>query len=600
MGSPVSSISGADRIRANSELFSAAQLSVSAGEGLAKASQISASEIYATQFIDARDEAEQAAARENFERPVLVRPKPEAELTSNAKFTLLIAQLMALIGEISINELMSRFAIFKNFMEARNANLGQLSAAATSAVAAEAQALLAFEQAVMVMEEKKNAHEEARLRMAKAEAEVSAAAPGTPERQQAELNLALAASAFAQAQAAKLAAEMAGRSALSNYEQKTAVATQALGLTNAAVQLVHTQPIKEANETNLTSLARMTLLMASFIELVGKNSESTLRNSLSLFEAMQDARKAAMEKAAREYDAEVRKSEETAQFGGCIGKIIGGLLAAVMVIASIVTLGAATSLAALVVAAVTLVVVIADTITSLATGTSLTERILAPIMEPLMKNVIMPFIQFVADIISKILTAFGIDPEAVEKAANIIASVVVAIYLVVVVIVVALIAKTAATKFMDMFGTVIKEMIVKITPQVVMQLAKSASANAGSFTVKALTSVGLKSDQIALQIYVKNLSIAQSSLSLAVTGTQVGTGMAQGAIQEEISRLLAELFYSQNSSKQLSEFMKGAYDHFSTVQEFLLNASRDLSTIAVNRTETGLMILNGARHAARA
>ncbi len=102
----------------------------------------------------------------------------------------------------------------------------------------------------------------------------------------------------------------------------------------------------QGEQDNLSNVARLTMLMAMFIEIVGKNTEESLQNDLALFNALQEGRQAEMEKKSAEFQEETRKAEETNRIMGCIGKVLGALLTIVSVVAAVFTGGASLALSA--------------------------------------------------------------------------------------------------------------------------------------------------------------------------------------------------------------------------------------------------------------
>ncbi|ENE9986686.1 SPI-1 type III secretion system needle tip complex protein SipB, partial [Salmonella enterica subsp. enterica serovar Newport] len=145
----------------------------------------------------------------------------------------------------------------------------------------------------------------------------------------------------------------AGTDAKAKAEKADNILTKFQGTANAASQ----NQVSQGEQDNLSNVARLTMLMAMFIEIVGKNTEESLQNDLALFNALQEGRQAEMEKKSAEFQEETRKAEETNRIMGCIGKVLGALLTIVSVVAAVFTGGASLALAA-----VGLAVMVADEI----------------------------------------------------------------------------------------------------------------------------------------------------------------------------------------------------------------------------------------------
>lgn len=157
----------------------------------------------------------------------------------------------------------------------------------------------------------------------------------------------------------------AGSDAKAKAEKADNILTKFQGTTNAASQ----SQVAQGEKDNLSNVARLTMLMAMFIEIVGKNTEESLQSDLALFSALQEGRQAEMEKKSTEFQEETRKAEETNRIMGCIGKVLGALLTIVSVVAAVFTGGASLALAA-----VGLAVMVADEIVKAATGCRLFSR----------------------------------------------------------------------------------------------------------------------------------------------------------------------------------------------------------------------------------
>ncbi len=89
----------------------------------------------------------------------------------------------------------------------------------------------------------------------------------------------------------------AGTDAKAKAEKADNILTKFRGTANAASQ----NQVSRGEQDNLSNVARLTMLMAMFIEIVGKNTEESLQNDLALFNALQEGRQAEMEKKSAEF-----------------------------------------------------------------------------------------------------------------------------------------------------------------------------------------------------------------------------------------------------------------------------------------------------------
>nr|QFG15439.1 IpaB240-460-CPE194-319 [synthetic construct] len=209
-------------------------------------------------------------------------------------------------------------------------------------------------------------------------------------------------------------------------------------------------------QKSLTGLASVTQLMATFIQLVGKNNEESLKNDLALFQSLQESRKTEMERKSDEYAAEVRKAEELNRVMGCVGKILGALLTIVSVVAAAFSGGASLALAA-----VGLALMVTDAIVQAATGNSFMEQALNPIM----KAVIEPLIKLLSDAFTKMLEGLGVDSKKAKMIGSILGAIAGALVLVAAVVLVATVGKQAAAKLAENIGKIIGKTLTDLIPK---------------------------------------------------------------------------------------------------------------------------------------
>jgi invasin B len=590
-------ITGIDGMRANPKLFEAAQERVRKNGNIVEAAQQAASDLFALRLTKNADGNTGAVARNDLTQPQLAEPRRGAGLSSDATLTLLLGELLALFGEGMISQLQSRLDTFKNMMAAREASMDKLSAAAKKALAEEKAAVDALERATEELRQAKTAEDEARAGYEKAQEALAALDEESPGYQQAVAARDAAAAKLAAAEKAVQAAEAAAGKAVQVAEQKSKAANEQINQATKAG--LGGDAARQMEENNLTSMARMTLLMATFIQLVGKNSETSLKNSLSLFQTMQEARQKSMEKSAKEFDDQVRKAEEAQRIGGCVGKIVGALITVAAVITTVASFGTATA-AGVVLGAIGIAFMAADTVVGAVTGKSLTDRALEPLMEPLMKNVILPMMELLTKAIASVMTGLGVAKDIVDKVSSILAAVVTAVAIVAAMVLVAMVGKAAAGKMADLIGKLIGATIQKLAPQFIKQAAGKAGQALTRATTNVVKSFGLKTDSASVQVYSKNAGRVQNALVLTQGGTQAGTGIAHGVFQMNIAQAASELVFSESMMKQLSEYLRSAIDQFSSAQQMMQNMIASMTDVAADETTAGIAILANARRTGRA
>ena len=155
---------------------------------------------------------------------------------------------------------------------------------------------------------------------------------------------------------------------------------------------------------------KFTYLMALIAELVDDDSKDQLEIAAELREKLSRAAASDAEKRAKEYADQIRKAEEMQKTMGCIGKILGWVVAALGFVAAVFTGGAS-----LVVAGIALGVTVGDEIYQAKTGHSFIQDGLQLIMKPLM--------DFISKCFTDLLSDFGVKGEIKDLIGNILGAI---------------------------------------------------------------------------------------------------------------------------------------------------------------------------------
>ncbi|PUA19943.1 type III secretion system translocon subunit SctE [Glaciimonas sp. PCH181] len=582
----VDSVSGFERIRANADLFDAAKVNVRKSGDFMGAAQEAHKNLIATSWQQDADNNAGAFARDGLARPLLAQPKREAGLSSEATMTKLFAELVALLGAGMVSDLKNRLGIFKNMMSSQQQHFAFLELNAMNALKEEAIAIDQIEGLA-------------------AEAEAAMAALKAIDNRIAELKSLLSSNNLTAQQRKEFDTELSEKSGMVEpaiksiwdavgvlakakliIQQKAAAVVLAL---DALVEAAKGQVVG-MGDLNLSKLTHLNLLMAELIKTLGENSTKALKNSLSLFEAMQVSRQAAMEKAAESFDAQVRKAEEAQKIAGCIGNIISALILVAAVVATVATFGVAT--------AVGLAFMVTDAAVGGITGQSLTDRALSVVMEPLMKNVIMPMMEFVQKEISAVLTDMGIAKDLVEKISAIMTTVITAIAVIVMTVLVMVVGQAVASKMASLIGKVIRAAAKKMVPKFATAMVRVEQV-VGRAATQVSQKMGFKTDELSAQMYAKNFGHVQNGMTMAHSGVQGAGGIVVGQSEEKAASAAADFMKSENMMRQLSEFIKRAMDEIPSDQNMIHSMTTALSKMGANEANTGRLILAGARQAGR-
>ncbi|HID7510670.1 TPA: type III secretion system translocon subunit SctE [Enterobacter hormaechei] len=514
--------------------------------------------------------------------PSLTQPAPKAkeELNSAGKLALLLGQLMVLIGNVSLSQLEGRLATWKAMMESQKAMGEQLSQEVQGALEGAEQATEAYQSALNSLKASQLQLDAANKKLAQTQAKLNSLSPEDIGYTQA---LAACDQAATESMRAKHNVDQAEQNAKSAHTlavekaqsaDKLLTQAQGLGLKNETIQ--------KNEKDNLSNVSKLTMLMAMFVELVGKNSEESLQNDLALFQALQKGRQAEMEKKSSEYQEEVRKAEELNRIMGCIGKILGALLTIVSVVSAVFTGGATLALAA-----VGLALMVADEIGKATTGFSFIQEALKPLME----NILKPLMELIGKAISKALEAFGVDKNTAETVGSIVGAVLAAVVMIAAIVVVALVGKGVAAKLGNALSKLLGDAIKKIVPDVLKTFVKNVGAAVGQVAQK----VGLRTDTLGKELMANRLKTFVIVGETVNTGAQSAGGVASGVLMKNASDAMADFYLARNAIDQISRWLEQAVETFSDSQKVTQQLNKAMSAALQQNAEASRFVLRQSR-----
>ncbi|OHX19923.1 type III secretion system needle tip complex protein [Chromobacterium sphagni] len=514
--------------------------------------------------------------------PALTQPTPRAkeELDGSGKLTLLLGKLMSLLGDVSLSQLESRIATWRAMMEAQVEMGDKLSREFQQAFQEASEATEAFKSASGQYDSAKQAAEAAQKKAEAAQAKVDAMSPDEPGYAEAQ-------SASQQAAADALQAKQKADKAFDVAEKARVVAMDKARIADDLAGKVQGANVnadvsRKTGDDNLSNVAKLTMLMAMFVELVGKNSEESLKNDLALFQSLQEGRQKEMDKKSTEYQEEVRKAEELNRTMGCIGKILGAVLTVVSVVAAAFTGGASLALAAVGVA-----LMVADEVVKATTGVSFMEEALKPLMDKVLK----PLMDLLGKAIAKALEGMGVDKKTAELAGAIIGAVLAAVAMVAVMVVVAVVGKGAASKLGGALSKLMGDTIKKMVPTVMKELAKNGSKVLSQGFQRLANSLGLQTDAAAKQMMANTLGRIVVGGEVAQATTQAGGNVAQGVFMKNASDALADFTLARAAMDQIEQWLKQAVEVFASTQKITQELTTAMSSALQQNGEAGRFVL---------
>jgi len=513
-------------------------------------------------------------------RPLLAVPAQgarSANKDSEDKFTLLMASLINLLGDVSMDSLKSRMDILRSAAKASAEGHKALSDRYLSALAEFEAAVAAAGSSEEALAKAQANLDSAQRALADAESALGRTEPGTPEHAKA-----LAARDLAQGKLTG-AQQQLGKANM-DYQAAVKVAGEAGKKVEVQARLVENsglgdKPVLDGVKNQLNAAATMVLLMTRFAELMGESAENKIEMEQELFRSMQAARQAFMEKKSEEYLEQVRKAEAASKAMGCIGKILGAVLTVVSVVGAAFTGGAS-----LVLAAAGVALMGADMLVKQLTGVSFMEQA----MKPLMDNILNPMIQAIGKGIADLLKKAGIDGASAEMAGMIMGAIVGAVAMVAVLVVVAVVGKSAAGRVASAMGNMFGKLANEMAPQMLKQAARAVSNGFSSVMTKARASIGLKSDAMSLDLYASRLAASLAVVEAGGTAAQSALQIKSGIHQRNASQHLAEFEFAKVISEAMKNYLNDMVQLFDQSIKAKDNAIKQAFSIQDSMTSSSL------------
>lgn len=504
-------------------------------------------------------------------------PAAEIQETLNAegRLTLLLGRLATLMGDNSVSQLTSRLENRLAVMASQQQQGEQLSGTFQAASEQAQSAMDAYKTALGSLAAAQAAYHDGAGKLERAEATLDGLAPGAPGyallKQEVDTLRNELPALRHHLETALSVAEGAHRSAREKTEKLDGIASQIQGvfLTGGRAEQYQTD--------NLNSIARFTMLLSVFIELVGKNNEESLKNDMALFRALQESRQEEMLRKSEEYQEETRKAEVLNRTMGCVGKVVGALLTVASVVAAAFTGGAALGLAA-----ASLALILADGIVKATTGTSFIQEALNPVLQHMLK----PLMDIIGKAVAEILKGLGMDRETAEMAGNILGAIVAAVASVVVIMGVAILGKGAVSKLGHVLKKMMDEAIKKLLPDALKQAMQNGSRILSHGMQRLAGTPGSRA--VLLNKTVLGVSGAN-------TAAQSGATVAEGVFLKKASDAFAGFTLSRFSGEQLRQWLKQAVDTFGDNNKMALELQKTLSSVIRQHADTSRFVLRQIR-----
>jgi invasin B len=522
-------------------------------------------------------------------RPLLHVPAARADgnkqETNSDLFTLLMAMISELIGEVDVNKLKNRLAMLQSMAGARQQGHEKLAAEYATAV----ETLEAAEGEIGSSQEHLDQLQE-RVRQVQGLLDESEArlAELDPESPQYARELALR---------DKLKGELAGHT--QTLQKATDAHLKLIEIANAcaktlAMVAVKVQEaglagpsVKESNEKALSSSALALLNRLKIIEMLGESAQNKEELSQELFQELQTRLQEHMKLESEKYLEEVRKAEALQKTMGCIGKIVGAILTVATIAAGVLTANPVLIAVGVIGAAV----MISDSVIQQATGVSF----MAEAMKPL-TTVMQEAIKLFTELYTKLLVAFGVDPETAKDIAQIagmiqgIAATLAAV---------ALVAVVGAQVVGPMVGAIaskLSSMIANAAPaamQAFKQVASSVSHSLTQMLTQLRSFITNGADAVSLARYAANLQTAQAVTEFGNVAVQGGLQIRSGEHQAQAAEHLADVRVRMAISEEITAYLTRLVDDYGQAMQV---RTRQIEQVFADMQRSHSVSLQMARH----
>lgn len=534
------------------------------------------------------------AIEQDLSIPTLPAPQTGAKaLNQNGKATELLSILMMLSSEVSLNELSLQLSNLMASYESYRKTSNELDKELEKYIDKAEQAKGVVADAEKVLEGVKDKLSEIQNQIREKQKEMSKMEKDSPEYKIAknELN---------QLKQAEISAQHAVQDKTAILKENMKVAEKAVSDATKALEkqsaFAEQQGVgyksATAGNTHRTNAARLSELIAYFMQLINKNSETELESQLSIFESMQKSVQGEMEKKANEIEEQEKKAEELQKTMGCIGKIIGAIVTVVSVVSAAFTGGASLALAG-----VGLALMAGDYITEAATGQSLTERVMAPFME----YIFLPLMGIVEKVVDKIFEytplgqllnligdITGMDITGIAKTA------ISALATIALIVAVAYVAKSGAKAISEkLLGKTIGEALNKLVPKVTADLVKKVAQSLAKSINEVAAKAALKNKATAARAL--KLQKLMQYLSYGNQGAQVTGNVIVADFKEQAVRSMASFKISQNDLDNIKKVLESVISAFEHSQSTYRDLAKLISDSRHTESNTGKQVLSNMR-----
>jgi invasin B len=469
-------------------------------------------------------------------------------------FTLLMAMISELIGEVDINKLKSRLAMAQSLAGARQQGQEKLATQYTLAVTALETAEGEVENSQQQLEKRRERLQSVQGQRDASETRLAGLAAESPEYAS---ELARRDRLKGELTTATQSVQTATDAHLKLIETANAAAKNLLLLTGQVVEAgVAGAPLKQADEKALSASALALLNRLKLIELLGDSAQNKEALNQELLLQLQARLQEKMQLESQQYLEEVRKAEALQKTMGCVGKVVGALVSIATIVAGVLTVNPVLIAGGVIGAAI----MIADEVTRELTGASF----MAEVMKPL-TTVMQEAVKLFTDLYTKTLMAFGVDAKTAKdigQIAGMIAGIAATLAAIVLTVVVGI---KVIGPLLSAVASKIGSVVAQAAPAAV-QAARQLASSMGNTLTQMLSQlrhfVSRGADPVALARYVARVEVAQAVTEFGGVGAQGVMGTQSGVHQAQAARHLADVRVHMAVNDELTRYLTRVVEEY--------------------------------------
>ncbi|AUM72721.1 type III secretion system translocon subunit SctE [Pseudomonas fluorescens] len=522
-------------------------------------------------------------------RPVLHAPALRADgnkqETDGDLFTLLMAMISELIGEVDVKKLKNRLAMLQSMAGAKQQAHENLSAEYTAAVEAMAAAEgnVGSSQEHLDQLQERVLHFQALLQ--ESEARLAQLDPESPE--------------YAQELARRDQIRGDLTSQVQTLQTSTVAHLKLIEVANACAKTVSavfskvlmfsamSSTPKETDEKALGSSALALLNRLKIIELLGEAAQNKEELNQELFQELQARLQAHMQRESEKYLEEVRKAEALQKTMGCIGKIVGAILTVATIAAGVLTANPVLIAVGVVGAAV----MIADSVIQDKTGVSFMAEAMKP-LTVVMQEAIKRF----TEIYTKLLIDLGVDEDKAKEIAQIAGMIQGVVSTLAAVALVAIVGVQVIGPMVSAVASKLASVVAQAAPAA-MQAMKQVATSVGNTLTQMLTQlrgfITNGADPVLLARYAANLEIAQAVTEFGNVAVQGGLQIKSGQHQAQAAVHLADVRVRMAISEEISAYLTQVVD---TYGQAMQERTRQIEQLFADMQRSHSVRLQMVRH----